>query len=216
MSVKTSVCCQADGSRFKPVDIWEAGWKNMQPNREAADFSRKPGTDDITAIIFTSITCQTSKHFWFIPTLKTCIKSNAESEQAVTVISWPVRDRQKKVDGLRDKLNFVLVWFQPTGLRAWIRGRTWSFSSCASSSGFGWRAGCSSCGWFPGRRSARRLWSSLMTLKSCSGVAVVHGKHKKRILFMEMQFSGYYQCNTSFFSPWAAYYYVNWMTSFGL
>lgn len=43
-----------------------------------------------------------------------------------------------------------------------------SSSSCASSSGCGWRAGCSSCGWFPDRRSERRLWSSPMTLKSCS------------------------------------------------
>lgn len=63
-----------------------------------------------------------------------------------------------------------------TDLQAWTRGRTLSFSSYASSSGFGWTAEYSSSGWFPDHRSERRQWSWLTMSESCNTVA---GRRRK-------------------------------------
>lgn len=63
-----------------------------------------------------------------------------------------------------------------TDRQAWTRGRTLSFSSYASSSGFGWTAGCSSSGWFPDLRSERRQWSWPTMSESCNTVAGQRGE----------------------------------------
>ena len=96
-------------------------------------------------------------------------KTNGWEKQRSCKAAWattPTCD----INGLQYAENyciFVCWCFQPTGLQAWTRGKTWSSSSCASSWGFGWKAGCSSSDWFPARHSERRLWSWPMMSESC-------------------------------------------------